>query len=215
MLAHRLAERAEDDAELRQLALERRRHRDAVEHRVYRDPGQHLAFPERNAKLLIGAQQLGIDLVERFRPAVLLWRRIIGGGLVIDRRQVELGPIGLRHLLPGAKRGKAPFEEPFGLVLLGRDEADRLLAEAGRRFVGFDVGDKTVFVALLRKRADGVEGLGCSIHAGIWARLVAVAAPGKGRRTKLEGVTIASSVTVDSAWSTARLIAAQCGRVGQ
>jgi hypothetical protein len=37
----------------------------------------------------------------------------------------------------------------------------------------------------------------------------------EGRRTKAAGVSIASSETADSACPTARLIAAQCGRVGQ
>ena len=52
MLPNRLGERAEDDAQLRQLAPERRRDRDAVEHRVDRDAGQQLLLVERDAELV-------------------------------------------------------------------------------------------------------------------------------------------------------------------
>jgi hypothetical protein len=40
-------------------------------------------------------------------------------------------------------------------------------------------------------------------------------AEGEIRRAKAAGVSIASSETADNACPTARLIAAQCGRVGQ
>ena len=164
MLEHRLAERAENDAELCQLALECRRHRDAVEHGIDRNPGQCLALAQRDSELLIGAQQLGIDFVQRFRAGILLRRGVIGGRLIIDRRQIELGPIRRRHLLPGAKRCEPPFEQPFGFALFGRNEMNRFLAEAGRRLVGFDVSDKAVFVALLRQRADGADCIDRSSH---------------------------------------------------
>jgi hypothetical protein len=52
--AHRLAEGAEDDPELLELALEGRGDRDAVEHRVHGHAGEHLLFPERDAQLLVG-----------------------------------------------------------------------------------------------------------------------------------------------------------------
>src|SRR5207253_643442 len=98
VLAHRLAHRAKDDAELRELFLERRRHRDAVEHRVDGNAGERLALTQRDAELLVSAKQLGIDLVERFRPGILLGRGIVRGGLIVDRREMELGPIRLGHL---------------------------------------------------------------------------------------------------------------------
>ena len=48
-----------------------------------------------------------------------------------------------------AKRPEAPLQKPLRFVFLGRYEADGLLGETGRCFVGFDVGDESVFVLAL------------------------------------------------------------------
>ena len=64
MILHRLRERAEDDAQLRQLLAEGRRHRHRVEHRVDGDAGQHLLFDQRDAELVEG----GPDLRDPLRP---------------------------------------------------------------------------------------------------------------------------------------------------
>ena len=64
MLAHGLAERTENDAELSELRLECGRDGDAVKHGVDCDPLKALLFPQRDAELLVSAQQLGIDLVQ-------------------------------------------------------------------------------------------------------------------------------------------------------
>ena len=70
MLLHRLGKRAEDDAERRQLLLERRRDRHAVEDRVHRDAREQLLFIQRNPELLERLPDFGIDLVEALeRPA--------------------------------------------------------------------------------------------------------------------------------------------------
>ena len=77
MLLQRLGDRAEDHAGLGQFFLEGRANRDGVEHRVHGDlapfdasgPGafdarqDHLLL-QRDAELLIGAQQFGVDLVQ-------------------------------------------------------------------------------------------------------------------------------------------------------
>src|SRR6516165_12005026 len=63
VLAHRLAHRAEDDAELGEFFLEGCRYRNAVKDRIDGHPSERLAFAQRDPKLFIGAQQLGIDLV--------------------------------------------------------------------------------------------------------------------------------------------------------
>ena len=68
MLLHRLGERAEDDAGLGQALLERRRDRDAVEHRVDRDAGQPRALVQRHAELVVGREQLRIDLGQALGP---------------------------------------------------------------------------------------------------------------------------------------------------
>ena len=68
MIADRFGERTEDDADSGQLLPEGRGNRNAVEHRVDRDTGELLALPQRNAELLVGLEQLRIDLVQALRP---------------------------------------------------------------------------------------------------------------------------------------------------
>ena len=100
MLLHRFAERAEDDAELGQLAAERGRHRDAVEHGVDRDAGQQLLLFERDAELLERAAQLGIHFVEALELRLLLRRRVVADGLVVDRVVMDVVPGRLPHREP-------------------------------------------------------------------------------------------------------------------
>ena len=54
-----------------ELFLEGGGHRDAVEHRVHGHAGQQLLLKQRNAELLVGAQNLGIDFVQALRPIFL------------------------------------------------------------------------------------------------------------------------------------------------
>ena len=92
---------------------------DAVEHRIdgharrALDAGEHLLLLERDAELLVGTADLGIELVERSQLRLLLRRRIIISVLVIDFGDVELGPADLLHLQPGAIGLQPPVEHPF------------------------------------------------------------------------------------------------------
>jgi hypothetical protein len=135
-----------------QLLAEGGRDRDAVEHRVDRDlaraldAGEHLLLLDRDAELLVDAEDLGIDLVEAAELLLRLGLGVIISVLVIDLGDVELGPAHLLHGQPGAIGLEPPFEHPFRLVLLGRDEADRVLAEALRRELLLDVGGEAPFV---------------------------------------------------------------------
>ena len=137
--------------------------RDAVEHRVDRDlaraldAGEHLLLLDRDAELFVDAQDLGIDLVEAAELRLRLGLGIIIGVLEIDLRDVELGPAHLLHGQPGAIGLEPPFEHPFGLVLLGRDEADRVLVQALGRELLLDVGGEAPFVG--RGAVDRVLGL--------------------------------------------------------
>ena len=74
MLAQRLRDRHEDHAGLFQLVLEGGGDRNGIEHGIDRDAalafrahdaGQHFLLAQRNAELLVGAQNFRIDLVER------------------------------------------------------------------------------------------------------------------------------------------------------
>src|SRR5437879_13428457 len=90
MRAHRFRERAEHDARGGVPLLEGGRDGDAVEYRVHRDPGEARALVERYAELLVGLEELRVDLVEALR-AVLLRP---GGGIIGDRLIVDGSEIG-------------------------------------------------------------------------------------------------------------------------
>ncbi len=143
----RFRDRAEDDAELAELLLEGGGDRDAVEHVVHRDAGQHLLLPDRDAELLVGAQQLGIDLFQALRPVVIgLGRRIVADRLVVDRRVLDPRPARLLHRAPALERLEPPRGQPLGLALLGRDEAHDLVVQTHGCDVGLDLGDEAVLV---------------------------------------------------------------------
>ncbi len=156
MLLHRLGERAEDDALLRQLVLEGGGDGDAVEHRVHGHAGEHLLLVQRDAELLVGLEQLRIHLVQALGRVVLgLGRRIVGDGLVVDGRVVDVGPSGLLHAEPVSVGPKSPFEQEGGLFLLGRDERDDVLVQPRRDGVRFHVGIEAVLVLLPHQGFDG------------------------------------------------------------
>ena len=160
--------RAENHARLRQFLLERGAERDAVEHRIHRDlalggvvilrpfdAGQNRLFLQGDAEFFVSAQQLRIDIVQRFR---LLLRH--GGGLRIvilrlevDFRIIDHGPFGLRHLNPAPIGVEPPVGHPFRFVVLFGDEADDILVQAHGRELGLDLRLEAVFVFL----ADGLH----------------------------------------------------------
>src|SRR6185312_1880412 len=105
-----------------------------------------------------------IDLVQ-----ALLLRRVLGRGVVVRILVVDLGivharPVGLAHLQPAAEGAEPPFQHPFRLALLGRNEAHRVLVEALGREIHLDVGDEAVFV-LLAERGDFLAGFERSHYA--------------------------------------------------
>ena len=67
MVLHGLREGTEDDAQLPELLLEGRRHRDAVEDGIHGHAGEQLLLVERNAELLEGAADFRIHLVEALK----------------------------------------------------------------------------------------------------------------------------------------------------
>ena len=50
-------------------------------------------------------------------------------------------------------RLEPPIEQPLGLALLGRDEADDVLAQALGGFIGFDIGYEAVLVLFVDQRS--------------------------------------------------------------
>src|SRR5438552_1538924 len=150
MLEDRLGEGAEDDAEFRELVLERRRDRDAVQHGVDRDAGQTFLLLERDAEFRVQGPDLGIDVLEPLHLLLRLRRRVVADVLRVDRGIADVRPRGLLHREPVAIGPEPPLGHPFRLLLLARDEPDDVLVEALRNRVLIEVGDETVFVLLLR-----------------------------------------------------------------
>ena len=189
MLADRLAHRAEDHPGLGQLLLEGGHHRDAVEHRVDRvlgralNAGQNFLLLQGDAELCVGGQKVRIDLVQAGGAILGLGRGVVVGVLVVDRRELDLGPGRLLQGQPALERLQPPLQHPFRLVLLGRDEADDVGVQALGRELLVDVGDEAVLVAL--QRLDGLDSLLDGGHAALLpTRPAGGGAPagGRGRR---------------------------------
>ena len=165
MVLHRLRDRAEDHAGLGQLLLEGGDHGHAIEHGVDRnarralDAGEQLLLLQRDAELGVGLEQLRIDLGEALRPFGALRRGIVIEILEVDLGVVHVGPGRLLHGQPAAIGLEPPLEQPVGLALLRRDEADDLLVEALRGLDRFDVGVEAVFVLVDVDLADAGDGL--------------------------------------------------------
>ena len=148
VLLHRLGDRAEDDAELAELLLEGGRDRDAVEHVVHRDAGQHLLLAHRDAELLVGAQQLGIDLGQALRPVGFgFGRGVVADRLVVDRRVAR--PSAQRRLLHRRQRASALSRHSIihaGSPFLAEMKRTIVLVQALGRDLGLDLGDEAVLV---------------------------------------------------------------------
>ena len=135
MLLHRLGERAEDDALLREGLAEGRRDGDGIEDGVDGDhAGEHVALLEGNAQLLEGLGQFRVDLL---RPVlVLLGSGIVDDVLEVDLGQVQMGPAGHLHRLPFPERVQAEFQEPVRLLLEAGDGTDDVFVQAlGNEFL--------------------------------------------------------------------------------
>src|SRR5690606_15653091 len=141
VIADGIADRAEDHPRLRQLLAEGGDNGDGVEYYVHGDTGQLLLLMQRNPELLVGAKQLGIDLVQTLGTVChALGRGEVGDILEVDFRILDVSPGRLFHLAPGAIGLQAPLKHPLRLLLAGGDEADHVLVQTGRQGVGFDVG---------------------------------------------------------------------------
>src|SRR5882762_7275107 len=152
VLTNRLRHRTEDHAEFGELRLERGRDGHAVEHGIHGDAAEALLLLDRDAELLERGDELGIDLVERVEFWKLFGGRVVADRLIVDRPVLHVGPMRLRHLEPVAVRLEPPLQHPLRLALLGGNQPDHVLVQAGRHDLGFDVGDEAVLVRLLDVR---------------------------------------------------------------
>ncbi len=138
---YRLTDRAENHTRFFELFTEGGHHRHGVKHHVYRHARQHLLLVDRDAQLFVGAQQLGIDLIQALGPIF----HTLGLGEVRQRLEVDLGvmyvgPIGLFHLLPGTEGLQAPVEHPLGLTFFRGDKPDDVFIQTGRQGIRIDLG---------------------------------------------------------------------------
>ena len=157
MLLDGFGEGAEDDAGFVQLGLEGGGHGNAIEHRIHRDAGQDGLLLQGDAELGVGLEQLRIDVVQALGPIALgLGGRIVNNVLVVDLGVVDVGPIGLFEGQPVVVSLETPFQQPFRLVFLGGNQADHIFAQAAGDGIGFDIGDETPLIFLIRKGLDGV-----------------------------------------------------------
>jgi hypothetical protein len=177
MLAHGFGDRHEDHAGLGQLFLEGGDHRDRIEHGVdgnlrLLDACQDFLLAQRNAELLVDAQQFRIDIVDRLRTGNALGRRVIMDVLEIDLRVVDTRPCRLFQRQPALERIQPPLEHPFGLVLLGRNHPDGVFVETLRRGIAVDDGLETVFVLVHVDLTDLIDGLLHCRHGALQSRRV-------------------------------------------
>src|SRR2546428_10237091 len=84
----------------------------AVEHGVHRHAGQPLLLGQGDPELLVGLQELGIDLLQALRLLLQLRSRVVDHVLVVDRRGTGGWPRPVPSLQPlggGALRRHSPI----------------------------------------------------------------------------------------------------------
>ena len=113
MLLHRFGEGAENHARFGELRFEGGGDGDAVENRVDGDAREHFLLFERNAELLVGAANFGIEFVEILQVRFLLGRGIIDDVLIVDRRILDVRPL---RLGLGLLRATPSGEKPSGAI---------------------------------------------------------------------------------------------------
>src|SRR5262249_15013980 len=110
-------------------------------------------------ELLVGLEDLGIDLVERLRAVLLLRRRVVVDVLIVDRPVFHARPFGLAHGEPAAIGVEPPREHPRGLVLLRRNETDDVFGQTLGGLLGLDQRLESVLVLIAVDTADLVSRL--------------------------------------------------------
>ena len=159
IFTNRFGNRTEDHASFFQLRTEGGGDGYAIENRIHRNPTtrhpailaafharEQFLLGNRDTQLFIDAQDFGIDLVQTAQLGLRLGRSVIIGILIIDRINVELGPIGHLHRQPMAIGLQPPFEHPFGLILLGGDETNGVFAQPLGRELRVDVARPAMLI---------------------------------------------------------------------
>ncbi len=161
----RLAERAEDDAQLGEFLAMGGLDRHRVHHGVHSHAGEHLLLLEGDTQAVERIEQLRIDLVEALGRLFLFGRGIVADRLIVDRRYVEVSPCRHRQCLPMAERLQPEVKQPVGFAFFLRYEAYDVLVESSSDDVAVNVGDKAVFIIGARDIAQHIV---CAVCAGIY-----------------------------------------------
>ena len=194
MLLQRFRDRHEQHAGLGQFGLERGRHRNRVEYRVHGHAAvaaaglrfaavgvlacglrvlhaeEDFLLAQRDAELLVGAQDFRIDFVKRFRSVLLLRRRVVVNVLVVDRAVFDLGPFRLAHGQPAFVGIEPPRQHPVRFVLFRRNEAHDIFGQALRGLFRFNQRLKSVFVLIDVDAPDLLDGLLHCRHSSLRSR---------------------------------------------
>src|SRR2546430_1450234 len=109
---------------------------------------------DRDAELCERLHELRIHLRQAVELRLSLGRRVVADRLLVDRPIPHVRPVRLGHLQPVAVGPQPPLEHPLRLALLGGDQPDDVLVQAGWNDVGLDVGDEPVLVRLQYLRFD-------------------------------------------------------------
>lgn len=154
---HGFADGTEYDAALRKFFLKGGLHGHRVHHGIHRRTAQCQTFLQRDSEFIEGFHQLGVYLIQRFRPVLLhAFRRvgIVGNGLVIYLRHLQVRPRRLFLRLPITESLQTELKQPFRLFLFGRNETHHILVQATLYDFGLHVGTETVLIFLMRHLTD-------------------------------------------------------------
>ena len=144
--------RGEDHSLLGELLLERGLHRHRVHDGVHGGAAKRQTLLERYAELVECLHQLGVYLL----VLGLLGQRvgIIGYGLVVHRRHVDVAPLRLLERLPVVVCRQSEFEHPLRLALLPGNEPYDVLVESFLDDVRMHISGEAELVFLLRHLLD-------------------------------------------------------------
>ena len=111
------------------------------------DTGQQCLLFQRDTQLFIGGQQLWVDVVQRLRlDRHRFWACIIILALKVDLWIVDHRPV--RFLLgqPALIGRKTPFQHPFRLFVLTRDQLDDIFVQTQRGVIHLDISGPAMLV---------------------------------------------------------------------
>ena len=133
---------------LGELLLERGLHRHRVHDGIHCHAAQGQTLLEWYAELVKRLHQLGVYVL---LVGTVLGQRvgIVGNGLIVYLRQVDVSPRRLLERLPVAQGLQPELKHPLRLTLLLRDEAHDILVESSLYDVRMHVGGEAVLIFLV------------------------------------------------------------------